>query len=134
VDEGQRLPPYGKVGDLLKSDRKVATAKKGETVAEVTDRMRKGGFSQLPVVESDERCVGMIHEIDLLNMLLERRASAKDPIDAFVAPLEGVVSRETPVRKLSDVFGDGRVAVVLEDSRVVGIVTKIDVIDFLSRG
>lgn len=126
--------PYGKVGDLLKADRKVSTASKGETIAEVTDRMRKGGISQLPVVESDDRCVGMIHEIDLLNTLLERRASTKDPIDEFVQPLEGVVSRDTPVRKLSDVFADGRVAVVLEDSRVVGIVTKIDVIDFLSRG
>jgi len=126
--------PYGKVADLLKGDRKVATASKGESIAQVTDRMRKGGFSQLPVVEDTNRCIGMIHELDLMNTLLERRAAAKDLIDDFVQPLEGVVSRDTPVRKLSDVFADGRVAVVIEDDRVVGIVTKIDVIDFLSRG
>lgn len=125
--------PYGKVGDLIDPKRKVLTAQLGETIAEVTERMKRHGVSQLPVLEADGHPSGMIHEVDLYTTLLERQASIKDPIDSFVHPLEGVVSKETPVRKLTEIFNEGRVAVVLDENRVVGIVTKIDVIEYLSR-
>jgi cystathionine beta-synthase len=126
--------PFGKVGDLITSNkRKVVHALIGETIAEVSDRIRKNGFSQLPVAEkADGHCVGMIHEIDLLNLLIERRATMKDPIDPFVQPLEGVVSRDTPIRRLSQIFNEGNVAVVLEDNRAIAVVTKIDVVEYLA--
>lgn len=126
--------PFGRVGDLLRPDRKVVQAILGETIAEVTDRMRRGGISQLPVAEkADGHCTGMIHEVDLLNILLEQRATMRDPIDAFVQPLQGVVSRDTPVRRLTEIFNEGNVAVVLEENRAIGVVTKIDVIEYLAR-
>ncbi|MFO0724550.1 MAG: pyridoxal-phosphate dependent enzyme [Myxococcota bacterium] len=126
--------PYGKVGDLIDTKKKVITAQLGEPIADVIERMKRLGISQLPVTEPSGHATGMIHEIDLFTTLLERRATIKDPIDSFVHPLEGVVSKETPVRKLTEIFNDGRVAVVLDENKVIGIVTKIDVIEYLSRG
>ncbi len=41
------------------------------------------------------------------------------------------MSLETPIAALRDIFNQDNVAVVKEGARVVGIVTKIDLIDFL---
>jgi cystathionine beta-synthase len=48
-----------------------------------------------------------------------------------VQPLQGVVGLDTPVGKLRDIFNDDNVAVVKEGDQVTGIVTKIDLIEFL---
>ena len=126
--------PFGKVKDMLVAPRPVVMAKMGEAISEVVERMRKGGISQLPVVQADGHCVGMIHEIDLLSMLIEKRAALKDPVDAFVQPLQGLVTKDTPIRHLTEIFNDGNVAVVLEEDRPVAIITKIDVIEHLAKG
>jgi cystathionine beta-synthase len=52
-------------------------------------------------------------------------------VEALVQPLQGVVSLDTPITKLRDIFNDDNVAVVKEGDRVTGVVTKIDLIDFL---
>jgi len=73
----------------------------------------------------------MIHEYDLLNFLIEGKHRLSETVDALVQPLQGLVSLDTPVGKLRDIFNDDNVAVVKEGDRVTGVVTKIDLIDFL---
>ena len=87
----------------------------------------------MPVLDAESKPAGMIHEVDLLHALLEERAKPGDPIDALVAPLQGAVSPDSPLSKLADIFGDDNVAVVKEGSRLLGIVTKIDYIEFLEQ-
>jgi cystathionine beta-synthase len=52
-------------------------------------------------------------------------------VEPLVQPLQGVVGPDTVVGKLRDIFNDDNVAVVKEGDRVTGIVTKIDLIEFL---
>ena len=47
--------------------------------------------------------------------------------------VQGLVGPDTPVGKLRDIFNDDNVAVVKEGDRVTGILTKIDLIDFLGQ-
>jgi cystathionine beta-synthase len=126
--------PFGIVGDLLEKPRKVVTAALGETGGDVTTRMKKHGISQLPVVDERGRCVGMIHEIDLLQSLLAKRMELSDRIDDIVQPLQGIVTKETPIRHLTEIFNEGNVAIVLEAEQPVAVVTKIDVIEHLAKG
>jgi cystathionine beta-synthase len=48
-------------------------------------------------------------------------------------PLQGVVGADTPLGKLRDIFNDDHVAVVKEGDVVTGIVTKIDLIEYLGE-
>jgi len=54
--------------------------------------------------------------------------------DPLVAPLQGVVSLDTPLSKLREIFAEENVAVVKESEKVTAIVAKIDLIDFLAGG
>ena len=108
------------------------TARKGEKIGEVIEAMKQHGISQMPVVSADGGAVGMIHEYDLLNALLGGTHKRSDPIDPIVAPLQGVVNPQTPISRLRDVFAEDNVAVVREGQKVVAIVTKIDLIEFLA--
>jgi cystathionine beta-synthase len=121
----------GVVRDLIK-DRTVITARRGEKIGEVVTEMKKHGISQMPVVSKEGAAEGMIHEYDLLNAVIAGRHKLSDSIDPIVAPLQGVVSPETSIGKLRDVFAEDNVAVVREGQRVVAIVTKIDLIEFLA--
>jgi cystathionine beta-synthase len=123
----------GVVRDLLNGKREVITARKGERVDAVVETMRNRGISQMPVLSEDGRAVGMIHEYDLLNALVANKVKFSDTIDAIVAPLQGVVSPETSLNRLREVFNQDKVAVVKEGEKVVAIVTKIDLIEYLHR-
>ncbi len=132
-DNGFLPQGQGTVRSLLQGDRPaVITASIGEKVQVVADRMKAKGISQMPVVDAKGHATGMIHEVDLLNALLEGRVSPKDPVDRLVAPLQGVVHLDTPVSQLREIFAQDNVAVVQEGAKVTAIITKIDLIEHLA--
>lgn len=120
------------VKDVL-ADRRgaVITARKGDKVEAVVKKLKEHDVSQMPVVDETGRAIGMIHEYDLLNFLIEGKHRLSEVVEPLVQPLQGVVGPDTPVARLREIFNDDNVAVVREGDRVVGILTKIDLIEFL---
>jgi cystathionine beta-synthase len=97
--------------------------------------MKEYNISQLPVVEDGDRYAGMVTEVDLLNHLLS--VDHKHEVDETIADIVAndsaeVVGPETSLAYLSEVFRNGKVAVVCDRDRVMGIVSKIDLIDYLA--
>ena len=124
----------GKVKDLIRTRKQsVLFAEKGQRIDAVVEQMRKHGISQMPVRDTHGSAVGMIHEYDLLNALVSKKQGFHDVIDALIAPLQGVVSPEATLSRLREVFAQDNVAVVKEHEQVVGIVTKIDLIEYLAE-
>jgi cystathionine beta-synthase len=111
----------------------VLTARRTEKVEAVVKRMRDNDVSQLPVVDDTGRVLGMIHEYDLLNFLVEGKHRLSEIVDPLVQPIQGVVGPDTPIGRLREIFNDDNVAVVKEGDRVTGILTKIDLIEFLGE-
>ena len=109
----------------------VLTVKKSDKVEAVVKALKEHDVSQMPVVDAEGRAVGMIHEYDLLNVLIEGKHRLSETVEALVQPLQGVVALDTPVSKLRAIFNDDNVAVVKEGEKVTGVVTKIDLIEFL---
>ena len=120
------------VRDVLGDRRgEVITARKTDKVEVVVKKLKDHDISQMPVVDAEGRATGMIHEYDLLNFLIEGKHRLSEVVEPLVQPLQGVVGPDTPVGKLRDIFNDDNVAVVKEGERMIGILTKIDLIDFL---
>jgi cystathionine beta-synthase len=123
----------GVVADLLSAkEGEVITAAPSDSVRDVVARMKSYDISQLPVVD-DGRLVGLVSEVALLTYLLEGDHGADDPIAPLVEPAPPVVTPEAPVGELAELFVTANAVVVISHGAVVGIVTKIDLIDHLAR-
>jgi cystathionine beta-synthase len=122
------------VGDVLGGRRgKVVTARKSDKVEAVVRQLKESDISQMPVVDADGRAIGMINEYDLLQFLIEGKHRLSEVVEPLVQPLQGVVTPETPIARLRQIFDDDNVAVVKEGDRVIGIITKIDLIAFIGE-
>jgi cystathionine beta-synthase len=122
------------VRDVLGDRRgRVVTAARSDAVGAVVRRMKENDISQVPVVDGEGRAVGMVHESDLLEFLIEGKHRTSEPVEGVMTPLSGRVGAETPVGFLRPILERGEVAVVMEGERCAGIVSKIDLIDFLGR-
>ncbi len=127
----------GRVEDILQQKKKMqtVTALTTDHKNDVIDRMKQYSVSQLPVVQDGGAYVGMITEVDLLNHLLssDHQHAPNETIGDIVnTEAAEVVGPETSLAYLSEVFRNGKVAVVCEDDRVTGIVSKIDLIEYLA--
>jgi cystathionine beta-synthase len=122
------------VQDVLGGRRgEVIVARRNDKVEGVVKKMKDHDISQMPVVDDAGRAIGMIHEYDLLNFLIEGKHRLSEVVEPLVQPLQGVVTPDTPIAKLRQIFNDDNVAVVKEGDRVSGILTKIDLIEFLGE-
>ena len=123
----------GTVSALLKDkgSRDLITATHDARVSEVIGLMKLHGISQMPVMENDN-LIGIVHEKHLLSRALEGGAAntvAREVIQAKYC----TVDETTEITVLMDLFQNARVAVVVKDHRPTDIITRIDLIDYVSR-
>jgi cystathionine beta-synthase len=122
------------VKDVLGRRRgEVVAARRSDKVEAVVKKLKEHDISQVVALDDAGRVVGMIHEYDLLNFLIEGKHRLSETVEPLIQPLQGVVALDTPIARLRDIFNDDNVAVVKDGEKVVGIVTKIDLIDFLGH-
>ncbi|KAB8144086.1 cystathionine beta-synthase [Chloroflexia bacterium SDU3-3] len=121
------------VADLLAARQgQLISASEDTTVEAAIRQMKTHGISQLPVLDAQGHLHGIIGESDLLDYLLGGGAMSHTITDLHAHEV-ATVDLATPIEDLTSIFGRGQAAVAVEDGRVVGIVTKIDVIDFLAQ-
>lgn len=125
----------GQVSDLMESRaRALVSATVQDTVGAVIGRMKADNISQMPVVDDQGVLSGMISEVDLLNYLLSGAGGMDHAICDIISSEVRTVRPESALDTLAEIAGAGMVAVVVdESSRPTGIVTKIDLIDYLAN-
>src|SRR5699024_8597294 len=128
----------GLVSDLLaakekanKGDAQVYTASLGDKVSRVVELMKSHDISQLPVLDAG-RVVGIINETDVLDHLLQDGVQ-DDLIDELVEARFAIVEPTNRVKIIGQFFNQNKVVVVVDEDKLVGIITKIDYIDYVSR-
>jgi cystathionine beta-synthase len=123
------------LGDLLraKPDKQLHVAALGDSIRKVVTVMHQNGISQVPVVGQGEELVGMLEEVDLLNHMLEKHDhSHEESIDSLVQNAGAVFPPDTTIEETMPSLTAGYALVVVENSRPVGILTKIDVLDYVA--
>ena len=112
----------------------ILTARTSDNMKDVIGVLKKHNISQLPVIDENDLLVGMVTEIDLLNhMLLTDHVHEPDEtIESIVDPNVPVVRPSTPLETLMAIFSNRNVVVIATDRKIQGILTKIDILDFIS--
>jgi cystathionine beta-synthase len=123
------------LADLLiaKPDKALYTSTLGDSIRKVVAVMHEHGVSQMPVVGQDGSLAGLIEEVDLLNHMLEKHEHSQDEmIDPLVQNAGAVFPPETSLEEAMPSLKSGYALIVVEHSRPVGILTKIDVLDYVA--
>ena len=127
-------PSLGTVRELIsaRSGKNVVTAKPEDTVRHVIATLKQHGISQLPVVDNG-RLRGIVAEVDVLRHLVSGEGHLDGTITPIIESDYATVSPDTRVELLQSVLNDAKVALVTEGEQLIGIVSKIDLIEFLAR-
>ncbi|MGK0170484.1 MAG: cystathionine beta-synthase [Gammaproteobacteria bacterium] len=128
-------PRPGAVRDLVEfKPQEVRFADPTDSIAQVAAQMAQQGISQMPVrPDAHNGRHRMIHEIDLLQGLVQGTFSAADPVTKAAKPLQGQVSETDSLARVQSILNADNVAVVVgNDDVITHVISKIDVIEFLA--
>jgi cystathionine beta-synthase len=129
--ERKRDATIGEMIRILNKKKKMVVANLNDTVDSIVRLMREEGISQLPVLKDGE-IFGVVEERALLRPLIEGTLRPTDTLQSVVDKAYSLVQDTDPVERLTDIFSAEKVALVCEAGRVSQIITKIDLISYLS--
>ncbi|MCA9967833.1 MAG: cystathionine beta-synthase [Anaerolineales bacterium] len=118
-----------------KLDGRLFTAQPTDLMVDVVATLKDHNISQLPVVDENGRLQGIVTEIDLLNHMLQVDHVHRhdETIESMIDPHVTTVSPNTSLEKLMGLFSQQTAVVITVDSHVQGVLTKIDILDYLSH-
>ncbi len=123
------------LGDVLRSlpPRDLITVAGSDTVAKAIALMKDHGISQLPCLD-DDRLVGIVTESDLLRLLVDGHATTESAVAEVMFRNVTTVHQSDDAGSLRELFGAGNVALVVDDDQqLLGIISKVDLVDYLTR-
>lgn len=136
LDDGAGAEPT--VADVLARKGGELICVDGTTpLATVVALLKEKDISQVPV-RRDGRCVGIVSEGAILSHILADPRRVYDPVDSVALKRVITVDRDATLGRVNDAMLAGDVVLVRagdgeDPERLVGIVTKIDLIDFYAR-
>ena len=109
----------------------VITVGPSDTLLTAFKRMQQADVSQVPVLDEKGRAIGILDESDLLVKVHRDSTHFNDQVStAMTDRLETM----PPGAKISDLLGAfdrGRVAIVMDNDKFLGIITRTDLLSYL---
>ena len=136
IDQGfLQREKYGDLRDLIARRHKehaVATVNADETVLAAHQRMKLYDVSQLPVLE-DGKIVGIVDEEDILLEVYDNPRHFGEPVTEAMESHLVTVPPSASVEQLMEIFKRGLVAIVVDGNEFLGLITRIDFLNWLRR-
>jgi cystathionine beta-synthase len=126
---------HGDLRDLIArrhEERAVATLSADETVLAAYQRMKLYDVSQLPVMK-DGRIVGIVDEEDILLEVVDNPGHFAEPVTEAMESHLVTVPPDASIGQLVEIFKRGLVAIVVDGERFLGLITRIDLLNWLRR-
>ncbi|HET7778635.1 MAG TPA: pyridoxal-phosphate dependent enzyme [Rudaea sp.] len=114
------------------SQRDTVVVGPAEPLTTAYQRMKLYDVSQLPVME-DDRIVGIVDESDVLLHVYADEARFRDPVSTAMISKLQILGVKSPIEALLPVFEAGHVAIVMDDDKFLGLITRIDLLNYLRR-
>ncbi|MGO8967336.1 cystathionine beta-synthase [Mycobacterium sp.] len=110
-----------------------------ETVRDAISILREYGVSQMPVVGAEPpvmagEVAGSVSERELLSAVFEGRASLADAVGMHMSPPLPIIGAGELVSSLAKTLRDLDAVMVVEEGKPVGVITRYDLLGFLSDG
>ena len=96
-------------------------------------RMRMYDVSQMVVLDANEKPLGILDESDVLLAMVHDQDNAKLPVSDFMTRRLEIVAPSASMNDLVPIFRADRVAIVADDDHYYGLITRMDLINFLRQ-
>lgn len=135
--------PEPSVGDVLRGKSgalpDLVHTHPSETVRDAIGILREYGVSQMPVVGAEPpvmagEVAGSVSERDLLSAVFEGRAKLADAVSLHMGPPMPLIGAGEPVSMIAKALRDDDAVMVVEGGKPVGVITRHDLLGFLSEG
>lgn len=124
----------GLVEDVLAGRKQtIITAKENDSIELIVSLMKKHGVSQVPIVDGRGHPIGMVHEVDVLRGLQQGGVTTASPAKAVSHPIGGLIYPKARIEELFRIFETDQVGVVVDNGTILGIVSKVDVLEFMTK-
>jgi cystathionine beta-synthase len=126
---------HGDLRDLIaRTEGETVTVGPDDTLLTAYNRMRQADVSQLPVMD-DGRLIGLIDESDLLEAVEHPKQDARfrRPVSAAMTAKLNTLQANEPLEALLPIFERDQVAIVMDGKEFLGLITRIDLINYLRR-
>jgi cystathionine beta-synthase len=136
-------PDDSTVGDVLRGKSgdmpALVHTHPSETVRDAIEILREYGVSQMPVVGAEPpitagEVAGSVSERELLSAVFEGRANLADPVEKHMSPSLPNIGVGESVAAATKAFGDTDALMVIDDGKPVGVITRHDLLGFISEG
>jgi cystathionine beta-synthase len=127
--------PSGDLRDLILrpySQRDTVVVGPGDLLVTAYQRMKLYEISQLPVMDG-EHLVGIVDESDVLLHVYGDEARFKDPVSTAMVSKIDSLDVKSPIESLLPLFDRGHVAIVKDGEKFLGLITRIDLLNYLRR-
>ena len=94
--------------------------------------MKLYDVSQVPVMR-DGRIVGIVDEEDILLEVVNNPEHFNEPVTHAMASHLVTVAVDAPMAQLMEIFKRGMVAIVMHHGEFQGLITRIDLLNWLRR-
>src|SRR3984893_2664217 len=110
-----------------------------ETVRDAIGILREYGVSQMPVVGAEPpvmagEVAGSVSERELLSAVFEGRAKLTDSVAQHMSPSFPLIGASEPISAATKALSDADALMVVDDGKPVGVITRYDLLGFLSDG
>ncbi len=125
----------GTIGDILRAlpKQELITAEVSDRLGTVVSIFKEEGISQIPVLDGG-KLVGILTESDVLHVMVDGGAGAETAVVEVMERKVSTMRPHAPASELVDLFDEGNVALVVDEGQhLLGILTKVDLIEFLTR-
>jgi cystathionine beta-synthase len=123
----------GFVEELLKGLKtQPITADADASIRSVVNLMRENGVSQIPLIERG-KLNAIVHESDVLSKMQKREFNLDAPAKSIASPIAGLIYPKARIEELFHIFATDHVAVVVDASNVTGVISKIDLIEYIAN-
>jgi len=103
-----------------------------EPLANAYSRMKLYDVSQLPVIDN-RSIVGFIDESDILLAVAQSNDRFNKPVRTAMVTELALVEVNDPIDKLMPIFSKDFVAIVKDGDRFLGLITRVDLLNYLRR-
>jgi cystathionine beta-synthase len=136
IDQGFiELPSHGDLRDLVsrrQDDRAVVSVAPEDSLLNAFQRMRIADVSQVPVLAGDE-VVGILDESDLLVRVYREPERFHDTVATAMTRRLETLEPGASFGDLLDVLNRDHVAIIVNEGRFFGLITRYDLLTYLRR-